>query len=308
MRSAATTTCLFDPNSSVTTSLSTDRFPEPMSANLRRITPRYFETMRIPLVAGRTFSPDDAIGSPPVVIINASLAQRLFPGQSALGQKIRRTAPNPPSTIVGIAPDVRDDGAAVEPQPTFYSPYLQANNVYLSLLVRAEGDPLSVRDAVRRAIWSLDRNVAQSSEKSLPDLMRSAVGAERLQMLLLSGFGLVALVLAVAGIYGMTSYAVVKRMREMGVRLAFGATPGNVIVEVVQRAVRIVAIGLAAGAALALIAQRIASLVVYGTARFDVQSAALIMAVLFVATLFAASVPALRVRNVQPALLLRDGV
>jgi ABC-type antimicrobial peptide transport system permease subunit len=136
--------------------------------------------------------------------------------------------------------------------------------------------------------------------------MSDALGSDRLQMLLLSGFGVVALILATAGMYGMTSYAVAKRKRDIGVRLAFGATPRDVVVEVVLRALRSVSIGLAAGTALAFAAQRMASLVVYGAAQFEPQSAALVIAFLFTAAFVAACVPSLRARTVQPALLLRD--
>lgn len=305
VESAAATTCNFAPNSAVTTMASTDRFPEPISMNSRRITPRYFETMRIPLIAGRPFTDDDKFDAPPVFIISASLAKRFFQNQNALGQRIRRSAGGV-ATVVGVAPDVRDDGANVDPLPTLYTSFLQNNGIYLTLLVRAKGDPMTVREGVRRATWSLDRDITPSNESALAETMTSALAADRLQMVLLTGFGLVALILATVGIYGMTSYAVAKRMREIGVRLALGATPRQVIVEVVQHAVRSVSIGLALGCALALIAQRVASLVVYGAAQFDSRAAAVVVVLLFFAAFIAASVPSLRARTVHPALLLRD--
>jgi len=305
VESAATTTCNFAPGSAVSTMLATDRFPEPISTNFRRITPPYFATMRIPLIAGRAFNDGDTLDAPPVAIVSASFAKRFFGNASALGQSIVRGAGGR-STIVGVAADVQDDGPAAEPQPTMYSPFLQNNNIYLTLLVRTHGDPLSYRDAVRRAVWSLDRDLTPSDESSLSTLMDAAVGADRLQAVLLTSFALVALVLAAAGIYGMTAYAVAKRRREIGVRLAFGATPRAIVVEVVQRALRSVALGLAAGLALAFGAQRVASLVVYGAATFDVRSAAIVMVLLVIATLLAATLPSLRARSVRPAALLRE--
>jgi putative ABC transport system permease protein len=305
VESAATTTCNFSPDGGVTTSASTDRFPEPISTNFRRITPRYFETMRIPLIAGRPFADTDTLKSPPVVIVSAGLARRFFPNQSPLGQRILRP-PNPPATVIGVVPDVRDDGASTEPQPTIYTSYLQGNNVYLTLVVRTKTEPLAVRDGVRRAVWSLDRDLTPSREKALADLMSDAVGAESLQMTLLSAFGFIALTLATVGIYGMTSYAVAKRIRDIGVRLAFGATPRDVFLEVVRRALQSVSIGLAAGIALTLLAQRVASLVVYGAARFEPRAAAIVILLLFAAALIAACVPSFRARSAQPVLLLRD--
>jgi len=305
IESAAVTTCNFAPGQEVTTMASTDRFPEPISMNLRRITPGYFSTLRIPLLAGRPFADTDSLDSPPVGIISASLARRFFGNQNPVGQRIVR-APSPPITIIGVVPDVRDDGATAAERFTLYTSYLQANGVYVTLAVRTKGNPLSLTGAVRRVVWSLDRDITPSREAALSDLMRNALGSDRLQMLLLSGFGLVALILACAGIYGMTSYAVSRRMREIGVRFAFGATPREVIVEIVRRAVRSVSIGLVAGAAIALAAQRTASLVSYNAARFEVRSAALVMAALFVSALIAAALPSARARTVNPALLLKD--
>jgi putative ABC transport system permease protein len=303
---ASVTQCNFSPAGPVSTTAACDRFPEPMAMNFRRLTPHYFDTMRIPLIAGRAFNDADVLDSPPVMIISASLAKKFFGGTNAIGQRILRTPPAPPATVIGIAPDVRDDGPNVEVRPTLYSSYLQSNGIYLTLVVRTLADPNGMRDAVRRAVWSLDRDITPSKEMPLEALMTDAVGSERLQVLLLTAFAFIALILAAVGIYGMTSYAVAKRMREIGVRLALGATPSDVIAEVVQRAVRTVAIGLAAGIALALVAQRAASLVVYGAAQFDLRTAAIAVAVLFAASLIAASVPSLRARAVQPALLLRD--
>jgi putative ABC transport system permease protein len=304
---ASVTQCNFSPAGPVSTTAACDRFPEPMAMNFRRLTPHYFDTMRIPLIAGRAFNDADVLDSPGVMIVSASLAKKFFgSSNAAIGQRILRTPPAPPATVIGVAPDVRDDGPNVEVRPTLYSSYLQANGIYLTLVVRTLGDPNGMRDAVRRAVWSLDRDITPSKEMPLEALMTEAVGSERLQVLLLTAFAFIALILAAVGIYGMTSYAVAKRMREIGVRLALGATPRDVIVEVVQRAVRTVAIGLAAGIALAFLAQRAASLVVYGAARFDPGTAAIAVAVLFAASLVAASVPSLRARAVQPALLLRD--
>ena len=262
--------------------------------------------MGIPLLAGRPFTDGDTMDSPPVMIVSRSLARRFFGNENPIGRKIIRAAPNPPATVIGVVPDVRDDGANANEPLTLYSSYLQGNNVYLTLVVRTKGDPQPMRDAIRRAVWSLDRDITPSREAALTDLMGDALGSDRLQMLLLSGFGLVALILASLGIYGMTSYAVIQRMREIGVRLAFGATPRAVILEIVRRAVRSVSIGLVLGIATALAAQRAASLVIYNMARFDARSAALVICTLFVSALIAATVPSARTRTVNPALLLRD--
>ncbi|MBV8516199.1 MAG: ABC transporter permease [Acidobacteria bacterium] len=307
VETASTTTCFFTPGNTMTTSVGSDRLPEPMSVNLRRITPHYFRAMRMPLVAGRAFTDGDGVDAPPVVIISASLAKRLYPNENALGKRVLRAPPAAPATIVGIAPDVYDEGASVELQPTYYSPYLQTNNIYITIVVKTKVDPLTLREPVRRAVWSLDRDVTPSNEAALADLMHDAIGNERLQMQMLTGFGLVALLLATVGIYGMTSYAVASRTREIGVRLAFGATPRDVIREIVGRAVRSVSIGLLAGALLSLVVQRVASALIYAGAKLEWQSVVAIGAVLFAAALVAAAVPSMRTRAVQPVWLLREG-
>ena len=137
--------------------------------------------------------------------------------------------------------------------------------------------------------------------------MHDAIGNERLQMQMLTGFGIVALLLATVGIYGMTSYAVASRTREIGVRLAFGATSRDVIREVVGRAVRSVSIGLIAGAVLSFFVQRTASALIYGSTNLEWPSVAVIGIALFVAAFIAAAIPSLRTRAVQPVWLLREG-
>lgn len=304
--SAAVTTCNFAPGQAVTTTVGTDRSPEPISMNFRRITPGYFATLGIPLLAGRAFTDGDNLDAPPVMILSESLARRFFPNQNPIGQRIVRAAPAPPGIVVGVVPDVRDDGPTTTDRLTLYTSYLQGNNVFLTLVVRARGDALSARDAVRRTVWSLDRDITPSRETPLSDLMTDAVGNDRLQMLLLSAFGLVALVLACSGIYGMTTYVVIQRMREIGVRLAFGATPREITFEIVRRSARSVSIGLVVGIVLSLMAQRVAAAMLGNAAAADATSAALVIGTLFVTALIAATVPSARARTVQPAMLLRQ--
>lgn len=306
IESAAVTTCNFAPGQAVTTTVSPEGSTEPISMNFRRVTPDYFRTMRIPLLAGRAFTEGDNLDSPPVMIVSRSLARRFFGNGDPIGRKIIRAAPNPPGIVIGVVPDVLDDGANGNEPLTLYTSYLQGNGVYLTLVVRTKGDPLAMTAQVRRVVGSLDRDITPSREAAMTELMSEALGSDRLQMLLLSGFGLVALILASAGIYGMTSYAVIQRMREIGLRMALGATPRDITVEIVRRAIRSVSIGLAAGIALALAAQRTASLVAYNMARFDELSAAVVIGALFVSALIAATVPSARARTVSPVLLLRD--
>ncbi len=272
----------------------------------RRISPDYFKTMKIHLLSGRAFTDQDVLDSPPVAIVSEALAKRFWPGESAIGQRIHRAPPNKPMMIVGIAPDVHDEGISRDVGPALYLPVLQANGIYVSIVARTIGDPLLARDGVRRAVWSLDRNLTPSQEKSLRELTDATVDPERLQATLLSSFATVAFLLATIGIYAVTSYSVSQRTREVGVRLAFGATPRSISIEILRQTARCVAAGLAAGLLIAMVAERVRLFVAYGASAFDLKLAVTISVVLFATSLLAGFIPSLRSRFVTPTLLLRD--
>jgi putative ABC transport system permease protein len=304
--SAAVTTNLFQRGQTAGTFAATDRFPELVSMSVRLISPGYFDTMKIPLRRGRPFTEQDLSDSPPVAIVSEALAKRFWPGEDPIGKRIHRSPPNPWMTVVGIAPDVHDEGISQEAGPTLYTPYAQKNGIYLSLVVRTIGDPLSMRDSVRRAVWSLDRKLTPSEEKPLRQLMDATVDPERLQATLLSAFAVVAFLLAAVGIYAATAYAVSQRTREIGVRLAFGATPKTISLEVLRQTARCAGLGLIAGLGIAFAAEKIRLFVAYGAAAFDVRLAATICALIFATSLLAGFIPSLRSRSVMPSMLLRD--
>ena len=304
--SAGVTTNTFSVGNSTTTYAATDSNPELVTMAMRRISSGYFSTMRIPLRGGRAFTDDDNLDSPPVAIVSESLARKFWPGQNPIGKRIHRSPPSPSMIVVGVAPDVRDSGVGADLGPMLYIPYLQNNNIFLSLVVRTQGDPLSVKEGIRRAVWSLDRHMAPSGETPLRDLVDASLDADRLQVRLLTAFAVIAVILAGVGIYGVTAYAVSQRLREIGVRLAFGATPRDIVGELLGRATRSACIGLAVGVALALAAKKITALSAYGAAELDLRYAAAVAFVLFASAVTAALVPALRARHVRPVTLLRD--
>ncbi|HWS71652.1 MAG TPA: ABC transporter permease, partial [Thermoanaerobaculia bacterium] len=305
IESAAITTSTFRYDESPGTVIETERsHGENYSINFRRITPRYFATMKIRLIAGRNFSENDTLDSPPVVIVSQSLARQFFPGENAIGKKLRRTTAGGWVTIVGIAPDIRDSGVSLDLGPLLYAPFLQNNGIFVSLVARTHGDPATLAMPLQRAVWSIDRGLAVSDTIPLRTLVDGTLSSERLQVSLLGAFALIAMLLAAAGIYSVTSYAVSQRMREAGVRMAFGATPGVIVRELLQRATRSVSIGLAAGLALAFAATR---LLPNAAGHFDPAYAAVVVLVLLASSLVASFVPALRARTASPnLLLLRD--
>jgi putative ABC transport system permease protein len=299
--SAAVTTCTFKTNESPSTVIRTERMQDFAIVGFRRITPRYFETMGIPLVAGRAFTAADTVGSPPVAIVSSELARQYWPGENPIGRKVRRSSANSWVTVVGVAPDVRDAGVEAEIVPTIYVPFLQNTGFFVSVVVRAQGDPSALGPALDRALWSVDRGLALADVVTLSTTVADTLAPRRLQVSLLSGFALIAIALAAVGIYAITAYTVTQRMRETGVRLAFGAAPRTVVLELVRRATFAVAGGLLAGAivtaAIAIASERLT---------VDVGYAAAVLAILFAAALAASFIPAMRARGATPASLLRE--
>lgn len=304
--SAAITTNTFLLGQSPGTTFTTDRVTEPVSAGMRRITPKYFELMKTRPVSGRVFTDEDKLASPPVAIVSASLARKFWPGENAVGKRLHRGRPDEPwSTIVGVAPDLHENGASFDLGSVVYVPYLQNNGIYLSLVVRTVGDPPAIRKPMRQALWSLDRNLAFAAETPLREIVDGTMSAERMQASLLLGFAAVAVALAMVGIYGVTSFAVSQRMREVGVRLAFGASPGVIVRELLSRALRSVTIGLAIGIALAILGSRIPVVADYAGVP-QLTSVVPLTAALLTSAMLASLLPALRTRRVSPTLLLRD--
>jgi len=303
VESAALTTCTFKDKEGPGTVVRTERSADDFSVGFRRITPSYFETMRIRLIAGRNFTPADALDAPPVAIVSQSFAKQYWPGESAIGKKLRRAPPNPWATVIGVVPDVRDSGVATDGGPVMYVPFYQTVGPFISVVARAKGDPEALRKPLQRALASVDRDLAFGDQLPLARIVEETLAGPRLQVSLLGGFALIAVLLAAVGIYGVTSYAVSQRMREVGVRMAFGATPRVILLELLRRATRSVTIGLAAGLALALGALR---LLPDATGNFDVRYAAAVIVLLLTSALLASFVPALRARNASPNLLLRE--
>jgi putative ABC transport system permease protein len=304
--SAGLTTNTFQLGDSPGTVAWTDEKPEPLTMAFRRVSASYFGTMHIALQRGRVFDRHDVIGAPPVAIVSESLARIFWPTRDAVGQRLFRGSPPTAFTVVGIAHDVRDNGPGVDIGPALYVPYAQNNNVYISLVVRTSIDPTAVIAPLRMSVAAADRDLAPAAVVPLGVLVTGAMSGERLQLALLSSFAVIALLLAAVGIFGVTTYAVSRRMREIGVRLAFGASPANVVFELLRRSARSVAIGLALGLGLAVVASRVATFVSYGAARLNPGYAVGVVAVLFAASILATLVPALKAQSANPTALLRD--
>jgi predicted permease len=283
--------------------------PEPESgqaphADIRNINHDYFRTMRIPLLKGRTFTEAEVRENAKVAIISEVLAQRFFAGDDPIGQRLRLEAlTQEPYEIIGIVGDVRHRGLGGDLRQTIYFPNLSLG--YANLVVRTVSDPRNLAVAVRKEVMAIDPNQPVANVRTMEELMAGSVAQSRYRTRLLSGFSVIALVLSAVGIYGVMSYAVSQRTREIGLRMALGARRRNVLSLVVGRGMKLVVIGVAAGIAAALAVTRVMENLLYGVSATDPLTFLAVALILMSIALLACLVPACRAANIDPMDALR---
>jgi predicted permease len=294
------------------------RADEGLGAVYRVVLPAYFATMRLPLLRGRDFTLADDRTAPGVAIISDALARRHFSGADPIGQRVTFDDADAPErrwlTVVGV---VRDAVAGTWDTPsdeTIYLPYLQTaryldgpegHHAYLTMVARTSGDPAALAAAARAAIWSLDRGVSISEVVTMDAAVAKALARPRFQSTLLGLFAGLALLLAAAGIYGVMSYAVARRTKEIGLRLTLGAARADVLRLILSQALRRLAIGAALGLAGAWLLGEVMSTMLYGVQPGDPLTFALVAVVLLITSLAASYVPARRAARVDPMVALR---
>ncbi len=271
-------------------------------AQLRTVSPDYFSAMRIPVISGRAFTDRDL--SDDVVIINQGFAKRFWPDRDPVGQKFV-TGPwslKPTwATIIGIVGDVKQFGLDSEPTLDIYSPFLYP----ASIIVHTAGDPRSFTGAVRRAIQSVDPEVAISEVRTMDEVLDLSAQSRRWTLALLASFAALALVLALVGIYGVMAWTVAQRTREIGVRMALGARSGQVLVGVIGYGLKLSAIGMVIGLAGAFALRRFLGTPVFGVSTADPIVYAAVAAVMLAVALLACYLPARRAARVDPLVALR---
>jgi predicted permease len=273
------------------------------------VTPGYFAALGIPVLRGRAFSESDREGAPLVAMVNETFARRHFAGRDAVGRWLQTGDPDPASdrvTIVGVVPDVKYQGLDAEPDPTIYVPYRQ-NRWWRSmyLVVRTSGDPAGTVPAIRAAVAAVDPDVPLREARTMDELLRASVSEPRFRAVLLGGFGLVALVLAGAGIYGVLSYSVSQRRREVGVQLALGASRGAIVRMIVGDGMRLAAAGVVLGVGLALASTRLLASVLFEVSPADPVTFGLMAICLGGVGLAACIIPARRASRTDPMVALR---
>jgi predicted permease len=266
----------------------------------------YFETTGIPLLEGRAFTEADRDGSLPVAVVNETMARKFWPNESAVGKRFRFYTEKTYREIVGVAKTVKYVTLGEAPQAASYFPLRQSQNDSMVLLVRADRDAASLLGPVQQAIRQIDPNVPVQNAQRVRDVIDQSLWAVKLGAGLLGVFGLLALALACVGLYGVMAYSVGQRTQEIGLRMALGAAPGQVLGLVMRQGLTLVGAGVALGVAGALAVSRLLGALLYGSAQDPlsfVSASATLVAVAAVASLL----PARRASRVDPLVALREG-
>jgi len=280
-------------------------------ANFQSVSPDYFRVLRIPLLRGRFFSAADKLGDPRVCIVSERLAKAIWPNEDPIGRKLRSQWPGstaPPNTlmtVVGVVGDVRDHALEHEADPGLYRPLSQGAWKHIYFLVRARGNALAMVPAIRREIASAAPEVGASKFASLEQEVANSLWQSRLRGWLLGFFSIVALALAATGLSGAIAYGVAQRTREIGVRMALGATRAGILRLVLSQGMRAVALGIVAGIAGALFVSRLLSASLYGISGTDLTSYGAACLVLAATACIAALIPARRASQINPIEALR---
>jgi predicted permease len=288
----------------------------PQSTMQSVVSGRYFEVMRIPLLEGRYFRPEDRSGSQPVAIVSRAVAQKYWPGESALGKRVRWGGPVPWQTIVGVVGDVNDKPLGQSVEAHAYMPYAQMSDIALetemisefrdlNLAVRTHTDPAAMETTLIQKIRSLDSDLAITNIQTMTEAVSASVSGPRFNTLLLGIFAGVALLLASIGVYGVLAYVVSQQTHEIGIRLALGAKPINVFSLVVGRGGRLATLGAAIGVAGSLALTRLMKGLLYGVSPTDPLTFVAVVALLVSVALVACYIPARRAMRVDPMTALR---
>jgi predicted permease len=270
------------------------------------VEPGYFQTVRIPVVRGRAFADGDAPDGPRTALVNETMARQLWRGKDPIGRQLRLFGDSTPVEIVGVARDSVYMSLGERPRMMIYLCLRQNYAPSATLYVRTSGDPEAMLGALRHEIQKLDPGVPLSQFETLPQVMRESLWAPRLGAVLFAAFGLLAGLLTLVGLYGLVSYSVGQRTREIGIRMALGAQARNVLLRVLAEGAIPVALGLALGLPATLTLSQIVSSLLLGVSARDPVTFAAVIFVLLATALAACAAPAFRATRIDPTAALRD--
>jgi predicted permease len=283
---------------------------EPTAA-LGVVMPEYFETMRIPLMRGRSFGEQDGIKGAPTVMVNQAFAKKYFPGENPIGKHIQPRLgddlfDHPMREVVGMVSDTKHKGLTADAEPAFYLPFAQAQVTNPYLVVRTHGDPALAQETIRVAVQEMDKSVPVYQVSTLEDYVSKSAAPPRFQTFLLTCFAAIALMLAAIGLYGLLSYMVVQRTLEIGLRMALGAQRMDVLALIVRRGLVLTLIGVGTGLMVSAMITRGLSRMLFGIEATDPLTFAATTGLLLAVSIAASSVPAYRAARTDPNKTLRE--
>jgi predicted permease len=283
---------------------------EDPGAGVSVITPGYVSAMGIPLIAGRDFDGRDRLGAPRVALVNEALVRDFYPGEDPLGKRLFVEWSDDEEAcryeIVGVVGDVRHGGLHAAPERTVFLSNAQSPSYMSSLVVRTAGDPSLAAAGLREAVRGVDPEQGLLSVRPMEGVLADSIARPRLQAVLLGGFAALALIMACLGLYGVLAYSVEQRRREVGVRVAIGATPGRIVGLVVGTGLRMTAAGLVIGVVLALTLARYVSALLFGVTPTDPAVYVGVGALLLAVAAAASYAPARRAMSMDPVVALRE--
>jgi predicted permease len=284
-----------------------DRKKDP-AIGIGSVSADYFQTLKIPLLSGRHYDARDRADGQKVAIVNQAFANRYFANGDPLGKRVSFACEEPEGlcrTIVGVVGNVRQESLTDEVTPELYLPSAQMPMNGITLLVRTSSDPVALARSVRNEVLAIDKNQPVYDVKTLAQRIDDAVAASRSLMLLFTAFALLALVLGSVGIYGIVSYSVTQRTKEIGIRIALGAQAGNVLRLILKNGITLVLTGIVIGVGSALILTRFLTTLLFGVTPTDTVTFIVVAAVFFVIAMVASLIPAMRATKVDPLVALR---
>jgi predicted permease len=288
-----------------------DRPDPPLNArptgDVNMISPGYFETMRIPVIHGRPFTVQDRAGAPRVAIINQTAARSLFAGEDPIGKRIKfEWDQNYILEVVGVVADTRDDGVSTPPAPGLFIPNEQLPFPIVSLMVRTSGDPALLANAIREQVRLVDSDQGIANIDEMQQLVSDSIARPRLEATALTLFGAVALGLASVGLYGLIAFSVAQRSREIGIRMALGASKARILRMILGDGFRLTIVGLLLGFAGVVGSTRFMQALLFEIDPLDPATLASVICILLIVSLLACYVPARRAAKADPATVLHE--
>jgi putative ABC transport system permease protein len=268
-------------------------------------TPNYFETIGIPFIKGRLFDDHDQPDTPPVVIINQTMARKFWPGQDPIGKQVKSVQDGSVATVIGVVGDAKQFWIEETQQPQMYGAYSQQPGYFATVLIRTKVEPLSLSEQVRQALWKVDADQPMWKIRTVEFLVNRSVADRKFLLALMGLFALLAMILTMIGLYGVISYLVKQRTQEIGIRLALGAQMRDILQMVLKQGMVLVLTGVVLGLGTAWLSTRLISRLLYQVSATDPVTFAVISAFLIAVALLACYLPARRATKVDPLVALR---